>query len=160
MKLEKLNSKELEIYYNGFYDGAKTDVSRGKITIMGYDLSKICDILCKHEEHKEMAKNLKYQWCEPDGATDKEFLGWIYERLHSVFGERLTLDYMQRLSKIVDAMPGAIPNKMEKILAASPDLAKKREAFREQLDKLGHSEATCYTHWALEAFDRVHNLRE
>jgi hypothetical protein len=104
-----------------------------------------------------MAKNLKYQWCEPTGTTDKEFLGWIYERLHSVFGER---DYMQRLSKIIDAMPGAIPSKMDKILADSPALAAKREAFREELNKLGHPEATCYSHWALEAFDRVHKLRE
>lgn len=108
-----------------------------------------------------MAKNLKYQWCEPTGATDKEFLGWIYERLHNVvFGERLTLDYMQRLSKIVDAMPGSIPSKMDKILADNPALAREREAFREELDKLGHPEATCYSHWVLEAFDKVHKLRE
>lgn len=151
---------EIEAYKKGFYAGANIDASSGKIQIMGYDLFKIFDMLTELEEKKAMAINLKYQWCEPDAKTDKEFLGWIYQRLHSTFGERMTLDYMQRLSKLVDAMPGAIPNKMEKILAASPDLAKKREAFREQLDKLGHSEATCYTHWALEAFDRVHNLRE
>ena len=107
-----------------------------------------------------MVKNLKYQWCEPTGTTDKEFLGWIYERLHSVFGERMSVDYMQRLAKLVDAMPGIIPDKMMKALENSPALAMEREAFREELDKLGHPEATVYTHWALEAFDRVHRLRD
>jgi len=32
-----------------------------------------------------------------------------------------------------------------------------REEFRKALSDLGHSEATVYTHWALEAYDMVHH---
>lgn len=31
-----------------------------------------------------------------------------------------------------------------------------REKFRQALADLGHPEATVWTHWALEAYDRVH----
>lgn len=31
-----------------------------------------------------------------------------------------------------------------------------REKFRQALADLGHAEATLYTHWALEAYDKVH----
>jgi beta-N-acetylglucosaminidase len=107
-----------------------------------------------------MARNLQYQWCEQTGATDKEFLGWIYQRLHDVFGERMTLDYMRRLDKIIQDTPGIIPNKMTKILENNPVLREQREAFRKALNDLGHSEATVYSHWALEAFDTAFRLRE
>jgi hypothetical protein len=32
-----------------------------------------------------------------------------------------------------------------------------REQFRQALADLGHPEATAYSHWALEAYDRVHH---
>jgi len=44
-------------------------------------------------------------------------------------------------------------------LEANPELKIKRKAFREALANLGHSEATCYSHWALIAFDKAHKLR-
>lgn len=31
-----------------------------------------------------------------------------------------------------------------------------REKFRQALADLGHPEATVYSHWALEAYDKVH----
>ena len=31
-----------------------------------------------------------------------------------------------------------------------------RERFRQALADLGHAEATCFSHWALEAYDMVH----
>lgn len=106
-------------------------------------------------------KIVNYQWCSENAKTDKEFLGWLFDRLQNVFGEQYTRhSYMRRLADIIDAMPGTIPDKMSKILENNPNLNVKREAFRQALDYLGHSEATCYSHWALEAFDRAHNLRE
>lgn len=106
-------------------------------------------------------KVINYKWCSENAKTDKEFLGWIFERLQTVFGEQyLSHSYMRRLASIIDSMPGDIPDKLTKILESNPDLNIKREAFREALANLGHSEATCYNHWALEAFDRAHNLRE
>lgn len=107
-----------------------------------------------------MDENLHYQWCEPTGTSDKEFIGWIYERLHSAFGERISLDYMQRLDKFIQSMPGVIPDKMQKALENNPMLAANREQFRQHLADLGHDEATCYCHWALEAFDKTFRLRD
>lgn len=49
--------------------------------------------------------NEKYDWCgQQDHVSDKEFLGWIYARLHRVFGERAELSYMKRFENIIDEM--------------------------------------------------------
>ena len=37
--------------------------------------------------------------------SDREFLSWIYERLHFVHGENENVDYMQRLKRIVNKCP-------------------------------------------------------
>ncbi len=37
-----------------------------------------------------------------------------------------------------------------------PQTDKPREAFRQALADAGHSEATVFSHWALEAYDKVH----
>lgn len=54
-----------------------------------------------------IATNNKYQWAEPNTSSDREFLEWLWQRLHSVFGERDTGEYMQRLDKIIQETPGA-----------------------------------------------------
>jgi len=36
---------------------------------------------------------------------DKEFLQWIYDRMHKVHGENMDLDYMHKLKSIIDATP-------------------------------------------------------
>ncbi len=105
-----------------------------------------------------MTINLKYDWCEHNAKTDKEFLGWIYTRLQSK-GDRLTDAWMQRLETIINNMDGIIPDKMTKKLENNPELKDIREDFRKALADLGHSEATCYSHWALEAFDIANGLR-
>lgn len=51
-----------------------------------------------------------YEWCSSEGKSDNEFLGWIFCRLQDVFGEQYTRhDYMRRLARIIDGMPGEIP---------------------------------------------------
>ena len=35
---------------------------------------------------------------------DKEFLEWVYDRLVNVHGENPSVDYMQRLQKLVDQL--------------------------------------------------------
>lgn len=145
-------------YLQGFRDGISVNTEHPQtLKIMGYSLAEIFELVAKDQENKMTDK---YQWCEPDAKNDKEFLGWIFEHLRNVFGEHTSKPHMQRLSKIVDSMPGAIPDKMAKMLENNPILAGEREAFRKELDKLGHPEATAYSHWALEAFDRVHRLRD
>lgn len=106
-----------------------------------------------------MAKNLKYEWCSESAQSTGEFLGWIYDRLQNKLGDNLMCQHMRRLDSIIDDMPGVIPSKFDKMLYNNPELTKKREAFRQALVDLGHTEATTYTHWALEAFDKAHELR-
>lgn len=145
-------------YIKGFCDGLLANKHHPQtLQIMDYSFEQVCELIKKDQENK---MTNKYQWCEPNAKNDKEFLGWLYERLRNVFGEHTSDTYMQRLSKIADDMPGAIPNKMTKMLENNPTLASEREVFRKELDKLGHPEATHYSHWALEAFDRVHGLRD
>lgn len=56
-----------------------------------------------------MVKNLKFNWCDSTSVSNKEFLGWLYDRLQNVFGEHCNLDYMKRLERIIDAYTCAIP---------------------------------------------------
>lgn len=102
---------EIEAYSRGFRDGAMTD-PRNVTTIMvaGYSFDEILKLVLKDQEEKAMAKNTKYAWCSIDANTDKEFLGWLYDRLQNVFGEKWDLDYMQRFNKIIDKTEGFIPD--------------------------------------------------
>lgn len=53
--------------------------------------------------------NNKFEYCGySDDSSDRDFLGFIYARLNSVFGERPSLEHMRRLEKIIDGMPGKI----------------------------------------------------
>jgi hypothetical protein len=53
--------------------------------------------------------NAKYDYCGyQKDSSDRDFLGYIYARLNQVFGERPNMDYMQRLEKLIDVMPGKI----------------------------------------------------
>lgn len=101
----------------------------------------------------------KYKWCECDAKTDQEFLGWIYERLRERHKENINYQHMIRLEEVIKNTPGIIPDKLTKQLENNPVLAAQREAFRKALADLNHPEATCYTHWALEAFDIAYDLR-
>lgn len=40
--------------------------------------------------------------------NDKEFLNWIYDRLHTVYGEDALYDYMQRLKCIIETYDTAV----------------------------------------------------
>lgn len=55
--------------------------------------------------------------------TDQKFLLWIYERMASVHGEPLNIDYMGRLASIIEALPDdqATPN-------TAPDLMHLKES--------------------------------
>ena len=56
-----------------------------------------------------MARNLKYQWCKPDTLGNKEFLGWVYDRLQNK-GDNLMDGHMKRLDDYIDKLSGTIPD--------------------------------------------------
>lgn len=66
-----------------------------------------------YEEIKKMEKNKmanpKFEYCgyDPD-SSDRDFLGFVYARLNSVFSESSQRDYMKRFEKLIDNMPGKI----------------------------------------------------
>lgn len=71
-----------------------------------FDLSPLYQIgfeLRKEKEKMAVQINEKFSYDGGD-KTDGEFLGWIYARLNQVFGERPSLDYMQRFERIIDKM--------------------------------------------------------
>ena len=53
--------------------------------------------------------NTKYEYCGySEESSDRDFLGFVYSRLNRVFGEKPNSDYMKRLEKMIDDMPGKI----------------------------------------------------
>jgi hypothetical protein len=53
--------------------------------------------------------NKKYEYCGYlDESSDKDFLGFIYCRLNSVFDESPQAKYMKRLDEIINKTPGKI----------------------------------------------------
>lgn len=71
--------------------------------------------------------NKKFEYCGyTEGTSDKEFLSWIYARLNAVFGEPMSLDYMQRLEKIIDGM------KDKYVFFPHPDAGKDNVGVKEQ----------------------------
>ncbi len=53
--------------------------------------------------------NTKFEYCGyTKESSDRDFLGFIYARLNQVFGEKPSQEYMQRLEKLIDEMPGKI----------------------------------------------------
>ena len=106
-----------------------------------------------------MADNIKYMWCSPNADSNKEFLGFIYERLYRVFGDKPYSTHMQRLEKLINQADGTIPNKLEKILEHNPKLKAQREAFRKAINELDF-DTDSDINLAIEAFDRVNNLKD
>ena len=53
--------------------------------------------------------NSKFEYCgyRPSNS-DRDFLGFIYARLNSVFSESPDSEYMKRLEKLIDDTPGKI----------------------------------------------------
>lgn len=116
---------EIASYTKGFYDGMSCNQHYPQsLMVMGYKLEQIIELITKAEDEKFMTGaqwtkdqieqmqrtqkevNRKYEWVTPDTKSDKQFLQWIWARLHQVFGERDNLDYMKRLDTIINKMPG------------------------------------------------------
>ena len=57
-----------------------------------------------------MAKNTKYQWCREDAPSQKEFLGWVYDRLQNRLDDPWSCPYMKRLDAYIEVMSGTIPD--------------------------------------------------
>lgn len=112
-------------YIKGYQDGISVDQKHPQtFSFMGYTMEQIIELITKVEDEKFMTGaqwtkdqikqmqrtqkevNRKYEWATPDAKSDKQFLQWIWSRLHQVFGERDNLDYMKRLDTIIDKMPG------------------------------------------------------
>jgi hypothetical protein len=79
--------------------------------LFGYNYEQIQQILVKYGKglKTQMAKTLKYQWCRSDAESDKEFLGWVYDRLQSK-GDSISEQHMKRLDEIVNTIWGTIPD--------------------------------------------------
>jgi hypothetical protein len=55
-----------------------------------------------------MTYDRTYEWCSEDGASDKEFLGWIYTRLSAKCSDTECALHMKRLKSIIHKTPGKI----------------------------------------------------
>jgi hypothetical protein len=104
-----MDIKELNAYRKGFINGVTTKDSPHKIMMFGIEIGELLDIVSNHLYGVKMAKNLKYQWCRSDAESDKEFLGWVYDRLQNK-GDSLSDQHMRRLDEIVNTIWGTIPN--------------------------------------------------
>ena len=91
---ENENKNELEAsrgYCEAFVDGQIAVESAGYAFCM---------------DKGKRAMNTKYEWATPDAKSDKQFLMWIWARLHQVYGAKEDSVEMRRLDSIIEKMPG------------------------------------------------------
>lgn len=104
-KLEELVQIICEHEAHKFVEGKqwiKADIEKMKEKQKEYN-----DQHDKIQDTKVKEPNNKYQWAELNSGSNREFLEWLWQRLHSVFGEPVNCTHMQRLDKIIQETPGA-----------------------------------------------------